>query len=150
MLLVSAEFVFYLPVGKRASRLPERWSDGLFLGVVEWSPEFNVGTVLGVVRARSLRRRPLEERANVVPGDLDARAVPTVISAEPTAEEADLPDRADPINGAASRTHLGKNIELKRHGFIGGCPGCDAARLNTAAKPHSAACPDRVEEAMTW
>ena len=42
-----------------------------------------------------------------------------------------------------------KNIELKRHGYTGGCPGCDAARLNTAAKPHTAACRARVEEAMT-
>ena len=135
--------------GKRASRLPERWSDGLFLGVVERSSEFYVGTVLGVVRARSLRRRPLEEGANVelldklvgvpwqlVPKDLDATAVPTVISAEPIAEGDDLPDRADPIYGAARRTHLRKNIELRRHGYTGGCPGCDAARLNTAAKPH--------------
>ena len=81
-----------LPIGRRASRLPERWSDGLFLG----SSEFHVGTVLRVVRARSVRRRPLGERATVellhklvgvpwqqVPGDPDATAVPTVISAEP-------------------------------------------------------------------
>ena len=65
LLPVFAQSVLYLPIGKRASRLPERWSDGLFLGVVERSSEFFVGTVLGVVRARSLRRRPLEERANV-------------------------------------------------------------------------------------
>ena len=62
LLLVFGESA---PIGKRASRLPERWSDGLFLGVVERSSEFYVGTVHGVVRARSLRRRPLEERANV-------------------------------------------------------------------------------------
>ena len=58
LLRVFAECVLYLPIGKRASRLPERWSDGLFLWVVERSSEFYVGTVLGVVRARSLRRRP--------------------------------------------------------------------------------------------
>ena len=116
----------------------------------------------GVVRARSLRRRLPEERAIVelldklvgvpwqpVPGDRDATAVPTVIWAEPTAEGDDLPDRADPICGAARRTCLGKNIELRRHGYTGGCPGCDAARLNTAAKPRTAACRARVEEAMT-
>ena len=31
----------------------------------------------------------------------------------------------------------------------GGCPGCDAASLFTAAKPHTAACRARVEEATT-
>ena len=80
------------------------------LGVVERNSEFYVGTVLGIVRARSLRRRPLEERANVerldrlvgvpwqpVPGDPDSSAIPTVISAEPIAEGDDLPDRADAI-----------------------------------------------------
>ena len=162
LLPVFAESVLHLPIGKRASRLPERWSDGLFLGVVERSSEFHVGNVLGVLRARSLRRSPLEERATVelldklvgapwqpVPADPDSSAVPTVISAEPIAEGDDLPDRADVIPGAATRTYLRKNIELKRHGFTGGCPGRGAARLNTAAKPHAAACRARVEEAMT-
>ena len=54
LLPVFAESVLYLPTGKRASRLPERWSDGLFLWVVERSSEFYIGAVLGVV---SLRRR---------------------------------------------------------------------------------------------
>ena len=151
LLRVFAQPVLY----KRARRLPERWSDGLFLRVVERNSEFHVGTVLGVVRARSLRRRPLEERANVelldklvgvpwqpVPGDPDSSAVPTVISAEPIAEG---DDRADAIHGAARRTYLRKNVELRRHGYTGGCPGCDAARLNTAAKPHRAACRVCVE-----
>ena len=153
-LLSLPKSVLHLPIGKRASRLPERWSDGLFFEVVEKSSEFYVGAVLGVVRARRLRRRPLDERANVelldklmgmpwqqAPRDPDATAVPTVISA--------LPDRADPIHGEAMRTYLRKNIELRRHGYTGGCPGCDVARLNTADKPHSAACRARVEEAMT-
>ena len=32
LLPVFVESVLYLPIGKRASRLPERWSDALFLG----------------------------------------------------------------------------------------------------------------------
>ena len=84
-----------------------------------------------------------------VPSDPDATAVPTVISAETIAEGDDLPDRADPIHGAARRTYLVKNIELRRHGYTGGCTGCNAARLNTAAKPHTAASCALVEEAMT-
>ena len=64
LLPVFAEHVLFLPIGKRASRLPERWSDGLFLGVVERSSDFYIGTAQGVVRTRSLRRRPLEQRAS--------------------------------------------------------------------------------------
>ena len=40
LLPVFAESVLHLSIGKRASRLPERWSDGLFFGVVERSSEF--------------------------------------------------------------------------------------------------------------
>ena len=142
LLPAFAESVLHLPIGKRASRLPERWSDELFLGVVERSSEFRVGTVLGVVRARSLGRRPPEERASVelldkpvgvpwqpFPRDLDSSVIPTVISAEPIAEGDDLPDRADVTLGAVRRTYLRKNIELRRHGYTGGCPGCFAALL---------------------
>ena len=63
-----AEHVLCLPIGKRASRRPERWSDG-FLAVVERRSEFYLGTALGVVRARGLRRRPPGEKGE--PGTLD-------------------------------------------------------------------------------
>ena len=83
-----------------------------------------------------------------VPREPDLSAVPTVISAEPTAEGDELPDRGDVIVGVAMRTYLRKNVELKRYGFTAGCPGCDAARLNTVPKLHTAACRTRIEEAM--
>ena len=35
MLSVCGEHVQFFPIGKRTSRLPERSSDGLFLGVVD-------------------------------------------------------------------------------------------------------------------
>ena len=53
LLPVFAESVLHLPVGKRASRLPERWSDGLCLGVVERSSEFCVGTACGRASSKS-------------------------------------------------------------------------------------------------
>ena len=64
-------------------------------------------------------------------GEPDSSALPIVISGEPIAESDELPDRADVIAGAARRTYLRKNVELKRHGFTAGCLGCGAARLNT-------------------
>ena len=77
LLPVFAEHVLYLPIGKRASRLPERWSDGLFLGVVERTLEFYIVTAQGVVQTRSLRRRPLEERAS--PELFDKLGVPWLL-----------------------------------------------------------------------
>ena len=155
-----AEHVLCLTIGKRASRLPERWSDG-FLRVVESSSEFYTGTDLGVVRARGLRRRPPGEKGEPgtldklvgvpwqpVPRDPDSSAVPTVISAEPIVEGDDLPSLADAVPSAARRTHLRKNVELKRYGCTRGCPDCEPARLDAVAKPHTAACRARIEEAM--
>ena len=58
------EKVFYLPVGKRQSRLTDRWLPGLFLGLKEGSDELYVGTSAGVMRARSVKRMPEEQRAD--------------------------------------------------------------------------------------
>ena len=105
LLSVFAEHVLCLPIGKGASRLPERWSDGLFLGVFERSSEFYIGTAQDVVRTRSLRRRPLEERAS--------------------------PELLDKLVGVPWQRAPGerKNVELRCYRYTRGC-GCDAARLD--------------------
>ena len=56
------ECILFLPAGKRGSKLEEKYIDGIFLGIVERSSEIDVGTAAGVVRGRSLRRRPPSER----------------------------------------------------------------------------------------
>ena len=161
LLPVLAESVLCLSICKRASRLPERWSDGLFLRVVEKSSEFDVGTVLFVVRCRSLRRRPLETRANVefldklvgvpwqqVLGDLDSSAVPTVTSAEPIAEGDDLPGRADAIPSAA-RTYLRKKHRAETTRPHWWMPWMRCGALEHGCQASRGCTPCRVEEAMT-
>ncbi len=51
------EAVLYVPPGKRAGRLEERWQQGL-VGIVCRSAEVLVATPEGVKKARCLRRRP--------------------------------------------------------------------------------------------
>ena len=46
-----------------------------------------------------------------------------------------IPDRAEPAPQSSRRTYLRGAIELRRHGCALNCHGCDAARLNTSAKP---------------
>ena len=99
-----AECILYLPAGKRGSKLDEKYADGIFLGIVERSSEIYVGTAAGVVRGRSLIRRPPSESSNkesllavrgtpwfAVPGSPGTDEVPAVVDAAPVVAEGDLP-----------------------------------------------------------
>lgn len=64
-LVPFGEIVYFLPVGKRQSRLVDRWLPGLFLGLRGNSDEYMVGVETGgVLRARSVRRLSEEQRAD--------------------------------------------------------------------------------------
>ena len=53
-----------------------------------------------------------------------------------------------PAVAGPRRVYIRKGVELLKYGYSVGCPGCDAARSNTAAKPHSEPCRLRLEQAM--
>ena len=91
-----------MPAGKRGSKL-DKYVEGIFLGIVERSSEIYVGTAAGVVRGRSLRRRPPSERSNkelllavrgtpwcAVPGSPSIDEVPVIVDAAPVVAEGDL------------------------------------------------------------
>ena len=93
------ECILYLPAGKRGSKVDEKYVEGIFLGIVERSSEIYVGTAAGVVRGRSLRRRPPSERGNkklllavrgtpwcAVPGSPSIDEVRVVVDAAPDLE----------------------------------------------------------------
>ena len=80
----------YLKAGKPASRLGDRWFEGLFLGVQDRSDEVLIGTRDGVVKARAVRRLDDVQRRDAdlvksmrgtpwepVPGDPTDGLVPT-------------------------------------------------------------------------
>ena len=85
-----------------------------------------------------------------VPGNPDeANILPAVVHAEPIVGVAQLPPPLEPAAAAAPRrVYIRKGVELLKYGYSVGCPGCDAARSSTAARPHSEPCRLRLEQAM--
>ena len=99
------------------------------MGIADRSAEVSSATLEGVKKARSVRRRSeLERRSKAL------------VDSTVGSPWCPLPP---PVVPAA----IGPRRLLK-HGYSVGCPGCDAARSNTVAKPHSDACRMRIEQAM--
>ena len=44
--------------------------------------------------------------------------------------------------------YIRQDKDLRKYGYIEGCPGCTAAATGTKAKGHSDACRQRIEEQM--
>ena len=145
--------------GKRESRLQDRWGVGLYLGLISRSSLYLVGTKEGVHRARTIKRMIITERADAdllntfigVPWMLQPGAIamqPTIIYAEPEVEASELPPIPERAAARPRQVYLRKHVELKRHGYTAGCPGCEAAQGDMPAKPHTATCRARVEARM--
>ena len=89
-LFVFGQHVRYFPTGKRTSPLQKRWSDEFFLRVE------------GRVTVE-FRDRLMGVQWQPVSGNFDSTAVPTVISAEVVAMDADMRDRAEPPSESSRR-----------------------------------------------
>ena len=153
------EKVNFMFAGKRESRLQDRWGVGLYLGLISRSSLYLVGTKEGVHRARTIKRMIITERADAdllntfigVPWMLQPGAIamqPTIIYAEPEVEASELPPIPERAAARPRQVYLRKHVELKRHGYTAGCPGCEAAQGDMPAKPHTATCRARVEASM--
>ena len=149
--------VLYLPLDRdrgQVAELSPKLVPGVWLGLERSTNEAKIGTPSGVIRARTVRRRPEAERWSSeairsvigVPWD----PTPGVISSEmKTAalvpgEEGGIVDMAPEEAPVARRLKLSKNDFL----FIGytvGCNGCQALRLKGRAQNHSEVCRQRVE-----
>ena len=162
-----AEKIFYLPSGKRVSRLVDRWLEGIFLGIVDRSDEIFVGTSVGVFRARSFKRMPLSARVDKtlfseikgvpwdpVPGSLtegnEAPAAAIKIVADAVVPDAGLPPPVRVVGDppAPKRVYIRKEVELQRYGYTENCQGCLNAALGYRSGVHSEACRARIEAAM--
>ena len=153
----SGENVFYIPLRgdisdqrKAKINLEPRFIHGVFLGLTDRSDELIVWGPEGLRKARTIRRRPEEERFSEEavlavrgtplqpnPGEGDTRirtrmepgiAVPEVIG--------------DPVTKEDIREEMGEQIPfyLTRASVIGytkGCPGCRATELNFKTTSHS-------------
>ena len=98
-----SEVVHFQLAANAASRLQDRWSIGIFSGLVARSSKFWIGTPMGFVQARSIRRLPLEERSSGAlmnqlignpwlpkPGESDV-VIPTIVHADPIVPASELP-----------------------------------------------------------
>ncbi|CAK0896643.1 unnamed protein product, partial [Prorocentrum cordatum] len=160
------EEAFYLPVGKRESRLVGRWLEGVFYGIRDDSDEVYVATPKGVMRARSVKRMPLAARSDralfselqgapwrPVPGQggegLEVPPAMAKVAADQVVPDVDLPPVPGPVGPPAPRrVYIRKGVELGRYGRAPGCRGCEAARGNQRAIMHGEECRARVEKAM--
>ena len=121
-------------------KLEIRWRVGIYLGVRAVSGEMIVGTKEGICRARTVRRKPLEERwsqANSsqvggVPWKVseedegDGLSRNGVIQMDPKVmdEKAEEEIRTTPV---VPRKFGITKKNLLEHGFTDDCPGCKAA-----------------------
>jgi hypothetical protein len=161
------EKIFYLPVGKRASKLHDRWLEEIFMGVADRTDEIYVGTTKGIVRARSFKRLPTSAQTdkalfcqvkgltwNPVPGDPESSEAPPAnvkVVADAVVPDVQLPPVIGPRNNApqqARRVYIRREVELVRYGYTPGCSGCMAAALGEKAVVHSEECRRRIEESM--
>ena len=68
----------------------------------------------------------------------------------PVVPEEEAPERVQPRREevAPRQYYIRRKVELVLYGYTEGCPGCDAAKGDSAPKGHSDACRSRIEAAI--
>ena len=131
---------FQPPAGKRGG-LDARFLSGVFIGLTLRTDECIIGTAAGALKARSVRRLPLAQRADgalllslrcsvwqPTPGVAGPRGYASIV-APPAAAAGDIPAPVVPRASAAQgprRFCIRRDHELIRYGLTAGCPGCTA------------------------
>ena len=133
---------------------------GVFLGIALHSNDIMVGKANGSVGlARSFRRLPESQRVDVmllrgvrgVPWCLDPQVgaeIEVAVPPAPLVREVDLPPDPPPAAAPEPRRVYIRRVELMKHGFTPGCPGCEAAQAGTPPRGHTEPCRVRIETAM--
>ena len=154
------EFVHYrkLSADDNRNKLESKWDEGVWLGHARGSSEVLIGTIEGVVRARTIKRRPEDERWNAeailnmagTPARPNPQApghdIPVHISIH-VPEVSEVPGEPPParVETEPRRTYL-KARDFQKHGWTEGCEGCRRLKAgNMAARPHNEACRQRME-----
>ena len=150
------ECVNYVPlrVGGRLNKLDDRTEKGVFVGLKERSEELLVMTPNGVYRARTMFRKPIQERFDSeflkqckgtpwqpVPSEDGASDLPKTIVIP--ASQGSMPEPV--VTEPQTRRVYIKKSDLVKYGYTQGCPGCDAARTGQKPKNHLEQCRKRIE-----
>ena len=160
LLLGFGETVLYkLPSkGPRANpdgNMGTKWLEGIFLGFSRSSNSYTICTDDGVTHARSIYRRPLENRwvpdrtmsLTATPWLIRNKADVTASFPDVAGEEAPAPRRIESMPRAFRINYQ----DLVTHGFTDGCPQCEHnARHQTGKKgtTHTQACRQRMLDAL--
>ena len=124
-------------------------------GIALHSNDIMVGRENGSVGlARSFRRLPESQRVDVMLLR-GVRGVPWCpdpqVGAEvevPLVRELDLPPDPPPAAAPEPRRVYIRRVELMKHGFTPGSPGCEAVQAGTPPRGHTEPCRMRIETAM--
>ena len=160
LLLGFGETVLWkLPAkGPRANldgNMGTKWLEGIFLGSSRSSNTYTICTDDGITHARSIYRRPLENRW-ISDRTMSLTATPwsTRSQADATATFPDVPSEETPATRgveAMPRQFRINNPDLEKYGFTDGCPQCEhIARYKKGKKgtTHTQICRTRILDAM--
>ena len=147
----------------RLNKLAAKWKDAVFLGIKESSGEYFVGTPDGVFRARSIKRKPDEEKYQLdllngmrgTPWEMVPSTTATIVepllptAPVPAADDAPPPASKAPAVPVPRQLYIRKDVELAKYGYTEGCLKCtDVREGRPTVAPHSAACRARIEAAI--
>ena len=133
-----------------------RWDTGIWLGIRDESGEVIIGTDKGVLKARALRRKIIDnERWNF---DTFSSTKGTPWEPIPGQGEREIKANVDTHDAPIQRTQRQEDPtpdvrrvrinreDIDRIGMTPGCPGCEALSRGASARGHSETCRQRVEK----
>ena len=149
----------------KANKMDARWEPGTWLGFEPRTDEVRIGTASGIVKARSVRRRPESERWNAeairkivgtpwepVPGKSNEAGKLGEIIVDVPGKDADAPHVhvPEPIEPGlnARRMNISKE-EIERLRYLDGCSGCRPLRVGARQTSHSDGCRSRIVESLS-
>ena len=155
-ILEFGERVLYKPLkdNAAANKMDERFHEGVWIGFNTHSKEHLIGTPEGVIRARTLRRRPMSERwshqavlgvrgtpRNPTPGSESDKVLVRIPTPEEILARQLQGERLDRI---PRRVRLEKEY-FDDYGFTTNCPGCRNIQEGKPPRNHSEECRKRIE-----
>ena len=143
------------------AKIDDRWLDGVWIGVDIETDEVMVGTANGVFKARSIRRKPEEDRwdKSQIKGMTGLPWKPynhtsddTIISRLPREIESQAQEPRElkpPIDvDLGPRRFRIERRDLEKMGYTSGCPGCYASRHKRPHRTHTEHCRSRLHKIM--
>ncbi len=141
--------------------------EGIFLGFIERTEEYIIGTPEGCVKTKDVHRLRPDEVADPVlvmqvkgkpwrmtpsmPRDAAPEDLPVNIVVEPEIPVAELPVRPEVQSGPRRpyRFSIRRNVELARYGYTDDCQGCIHSQAGLPAREHTEECRARIEREMS-